>query len=116
MAEQVAVKAEPDAEESPAALPAPMDEDDLYEDAGDLEFYDSQEQGQVFEKLYLSRVPRYLWDAWHQLVEGLGDDDEVQIGTIRTWDTQNPDGSNSVRICKAHEYLVLSSEIWALIL
>ena len=94
MAEQPAVKPEPD--ESPAALPAPMDEDDMYEDAGDLEFYDTQEQGHVFEKLYLSRVPKYLWEAWHQLVQGLGDNDEVQIGTIRTWETDNLDGSSDV--------------------
>jgi transcription initiation factor TFIIF subunit beta len=93
MAEPTQVKAEPEAE----ASPAPMDED-LYEDAGDLDMYDKT-AGASFENLYLARVPRYMWDAWLKLTERLADDEEVQIGTLRTWNQPvgppGPDGTTS---------------------
>lgn len=55
--------------------PSPyMDEDDLYEeDAGDLDFSQAQQQ------LWLSHVPRSLWEALSTLRE----DEEIEIGTIR---------------------------------
>lgn len=74
----------------------PAEEEDLYEDAGDLEFYDKN--APTSETLYLARVPRYMWEAWYKLTERLGDDDEIQIGTLRTWTEQKPDGSSDVRI------------------
>lgn len=80
------IKADPD---------APAAEEDLYEDAGDLEFYDKN--AGAFETLYLARVPRYMWEAWYKLTERLGDDDEIQIGTLRTWTNQKPDGTSDVR-------------------
>ncbi|EGX90483.1 transcription initiation factor iif [Cordyceps militaris CM01] len=71
--------------EAETGEPAPaVDDEDLFEDAGDLEFYD-RSQGPTFETLYLARVPRYMWEAWQRLGERLKDDDEVQIGTLRTW-------------------------------
>lgn len=81
MAQPTEVKTEPEAEGS--ASPTPMDED-LYEDAGDLEMY-GKAPGNPFETIYLARVPRYMWEAWIKLTEKLGDDDEVQLGTLRTW-------------------------------
>ncbi|KAL7932629.1 transcription initiation factor IIF, beta subunit domain-containing protein [Trichoderma chlorosporum] len=81
----------------PAASPMAIDEDDLFEDAGDLDFYDKSIPGNTFETLYLARVPKYMWDAWIKLTEKLGDDDEIQIGTLRTWNEPQmdtmPDGS-----------------------
>ncbi|EHK25013.1 uncharacterized protein TRIVIDRAFT_128281, partial [Trichoderma virens Gv29-8] len=81
----------------PAASPMALDEDDLFEDAGDLDFYDKSTPGNTFETLYLARVPKYMWDAWIKLTEKLGDDDEIQIGTLRTWNEPQmdtmPDGS-----------------------
>ncbi|KAJ4150721.1 hypothetical protein LMH87_011458 [Akanthomyces muscarius] len=68
----------------PEAMPAPIDEEDLFEDAGDLEFYDKN-HASTFETLYLARIPRYMWEAWQKLTDRLDDDDEVQIGTLRTW-------------------------------
>ncbi|TQV95831.1 hypothetical protein V2A60_001000 [Cordyceps javanica] len=68
----------------PGMEPAPIDEEDLFEDAGDLEFYDKS-QGPTFETLYLARIPRYMWEAWQKLSDRLDDDEEVQIGTLRTW-------------------------------
>lgn len=68
----------------PEATPAPIDEEDLFEDAGDLEFYDKN-HASTFETLYLARIPRYMWEAWQKLTDRLDDDDEVQIGTLRTW-------------------------------
>lgn len=67
-------------------------EDDLYEDAGDLEFYD-KEADPNSEKLWLARVPKYVWQSWHKLTESLGPNDEVQIGTMRTWNERAADGT-----------------------
>jgi hypothetical protein len=80
------IKPDPDA---PGASPAPFD-DDIYEDAGDLEFNTDP----AFRKLYLARVPRYVWEAWSKLDE----DAEIQIGTIRIETTPNPDGGNP-KVC-----------------
>lgn len=90
MADTTFIKPDPD-------VKSPMDEDDLYEDAGDLEFYHVSEQNNNFETLYLARVPKYVWDAWVKMTENLGDDDEIQIGTLRTWNEQKSDGSIDVR-------------------
>jgi hypothetical protein len=79
------------------ASPMAIDEEELFEDAGDLDFYDKSVPGNTFETLYLARVPKYMWDAWMKLTEKLGDDDEIQIGTLRTWNEPQgdtlPDGS-----------------------
>jgi transcription initiation factor TFIIF subunit beta len=61
--------------EAPGASPAALSEEDIYEDAGDLEFNSDP----VFQSLYLARVPKYLWEAWSKL----DDDAEIQIGTLR---------------------------------
>ncbi|KAI9048098.1 hypothetical protein LZ554_007894 [Drepanopeziza brunnea f. sp. 'monogermtubi'] len=69
--EDVKIKPDPENEGSPAGL----SEEDIYEEAGDLEFNPDP----AFQKLYLARVPKYLWEAWSKL----DDDAEIQIGTIR---------------------------------
>ena len=79
-----------------AASPAPAEEDDLYEDAGDLEFFDKEADNRSLNSIYLARVPKYMWDAWVKLTDRLGDDDEIQIGTLRTWPVDKPDGTSSV--------------------
>jgi transcription initiation factor TFIIF subunit beta len=94
MADPAVIKAEPDESNTPAA--EPIDEEDLYEDAGDLEFYDKNAAERRFETLYMSRVPKYMWDAWQKLTERLGDNDEIQIGTLRTWNEQSADGTAQV--------------------
>ena len=48
-------------------------EDDIYEDAGDLEF-SGAEQG-----LFLAKVPKFLWENWSKF----DDNQEIQIGTVR---------------------------------
>lgn len=86
------IKPDPEASNSPAN----PDDDDLYEDAGDLEFYDRN--GDInHETLYLARVPKSMWDAWMKMTERLGDDDEIQIGTLRTWLEPKGDGTAEVR-------------------
>lgn len=85
MSDQPIVKAEP------GASPLPMDEDDLYEDAGDLEFFESTPTNQV-GSLYLARVPKALWKSWSEL----DDDAEIQIGTLRQWYDSAPDGTMKV--------------------
>ena len=51
-----------------------IDEDeDIYEDAGDLDFSHVQQQ------LWLSHIPRTLWETLSQLQN----DDEIEIGKIR---------------------------------
>ncbi|KHN95299.1 transcription initiation factor iif [Metarhizium album ARSEF 1941] len=91
MPDSTSVKPDPE-DEKVVPPPMAMEEDELFEDAGDLEFYDKA-QGNSFETLYLARLPKYIWDAWMKLVERLGDDDEIQIGTLRTWNEQVPDAS-----------------------
>jgi transcription initiation factor TFIIF subunit beta len=55
-------------------MPSPYaDEGDDFEDAGDLDFSQAQQQ------LWLSHVPRSLWEA----LSKLEDDDEIDLGTVR---------------------------------
>lgn len=64
------VKPDPDSKEAAAAA---LDDDDLYEDAGDLDFSNSA------QNLWLSRIPRSLWEHWNKLDE----DEEIELGTVR---------------------------------
>ncbi|MCJ1251569.1 hypothetical protein MMC30_008804 [Trapelia coarctata] len=50
----------------------PSDED-IYEDAGDLEFTIATEE------IYLTRIPKFLWKSW-SLLEA---DEEIHLGTVR---------------------------------
>ncbi|KAJ5622480.1 Transcription initiation factor IIF beta subunit [Penicillium herquei] len=52
---------------------ADFDDDDLYEDAGDLDFSAANQH------VWMSRLPRQLWENWAQI----DDDEEIEIGTIR---------------------------------
>lgn len=95
MADAAQVKSEPyikpDPEgESPALAP---DEDDLYEDAGDLEFYDPNGPQGTVGQAYLARLPKEVWEAWSKLP----DDAEIEVGTMRQWDVVRPDGAVDVR-------------------
>jgi transcription initiation factor TFIIF subunit beta len=95
------IKPDPEASGSPANA----EEDDLYEDAGDLEFYDKNAPGSSLETLYLARIPKSMWDAWIKMTERVGDDDEIQIGTLRTWNEPKPDGTMDVRSIYCPELL-----------
>lgn len=68
--EQSRIKTEAD---SAPASPSAQSDEDIYEDAGDLDFAGTA-QG-----LYLTRIPKFLWETWSKLK----DDDEIRIGTIR---------------------------------
>ena len=65
-----AIKPDP---ESVGVSPAGLGEEDIYEDAGDLDFT------QANQAAYLTRLPKWLWEAWSKL----DDEQEIQIGTIR---------------------------------
>ncbi|KXH39463.1 transcription initiation factor IIF [Colletotrichum salicis] len=83
MADSTYIKPEPYIKPDPEAIPAaPVDDDDLYEDAGDLEFFDQLSDHGAFGQAYLARVPKDLWEAW----DSLPDDAEIEIGTMRQWD------------------------------
>ena len=64
---------------------ASLDDDDGYEDTGELNIPPN------IESLWLTRVPDYLWAA----LSRLNDDDEIQIGTVRIWGEQ---GSQKVEL------------------
>jgi transcription initiation factor TFIIF subunit beta len=81
------IKPDPDAAQG-SASPAAFSDDDIYEDAGDLEFNPDPN----FQKLYLARVPKYVWDAWSNLDE----DAEIRIGTIRQASHTGADGQPQV--------------------
>lgn len=68
--QQVSIKLEGQPLEEPTSV---LSDEDLYEDAGDLDYAGST------QALILTRIPKFLWESWTQL----GDDDEIQIGTIR---------------------------------
>ncbi|KAI9374373.1 transcription initiation factor IIF, beta subunit-domain-containing protein [Aspergillus egyptiacus] len=77
----------PDPESKDTVL-ADVDEEDLYEDAGDLDFTNAG------QSLWLSRIPRSLWEHWSKL----DDDEEIQIGTIRIEGPPNDIKRVSLRI------------------
>lgn len=89
---EAGIKPDPeDAKPSPAAL----SDDDIYEDAGDLEFYTDQSAPDNWAgSVYLTHVPKYLYDAW----EHLDDDAEIRIGTVRQWNEITPNGQAKPRI------------------
>ncbi|GMF77690.1 unnamed protein product [Aspergillus oryzae] len=64
------IKPDPDSKD---AVLADIDDEDLYEDAGDLDFSNAS------QSVWLSRIPRTLWEHW----SNLDDDEEIQIGTVR---------------------------------
>lgn len=65
----------PDPDNKDAVL-ADIEDEDLYEDAGDLDFTNAG------QSLWLSRIPRSLWEHWSNL-DDLDDDEEIQVGTVR---------------------------------
>ena len=81
---------------SAAASPGPASDDDIYEDAGDLDF------SRAVQGLYLTRIPKYLWESWSTL----DDEEEIRIGTVRVEggleDVKRVGGSKCGRYC---EYL-----------
>jgi transcription initiation factor TFIIF subunit beta len=85
-----AIKPEPDA----GSLDAGMSDDDIYEDAGDLEFVDfNPGTNPAAADIQLTHVPKYLYNAWAQM----NDDEEMRIGTVRRWVEVGKDGRQTVR-------------------
>ncbi|KAI9681197.1 MAG: hypothetical protein M1817_002479 [Caeruleum heppii] len=60
-------------ESDQAATLSGLSDDDVYEDAGDLDFtdYDSG--------VFLMKVPKWLWENWAKI----GDDEQIELGKIR---------------------------------
>lgn len=88
--EPAPIKSEPDS--ASGSVGTEPEEDDLYEDAGDLEFFDPAGSQGSFDQAYLAKVPKVIWDAWSELPG----DAEVEIGTMRQWDLMRPDGTLDV--------------------
>lgn len=84
-------------EEQASPVPMSSDDEDIYEDAGDLEFYDKA-SGTNNETLYSARLPDYLWQKWAALTERMGDNDEIRLGTLRTWNETDANGNQTVRV------------------
>ena len=68
--EEIRIKADPD---SPATIPRLSWEEDVYEDAGDLDFE------HMVQKTFLMRLPKFLWKIWSQVE----DDEEIHLGKVR---------------------------------
>ena len=74
------VKAE--VKDEPGMSPATaFEDDDLYEDAGDLDFYDPNGPEDC-NNVSVMRVSHDLWKRWSEL----NDDQEVHVGTMRVWE------------------------------
>ena len=58
------------------------DDEDMYEETGDLDFSQAQQQ------LWLSHIPKTLWEA----LANVNDDEEIEIGTVRV---EGPDANPS---------------------
>ncbi|KAJ5085279.1 hypothetical protein N7532_010050 [Penicillium argentinense] len=76
------IKADPDSKEVSLA---DLDDEDLYEDAGDLDF------SAAGSSIWLSRLPRQLWEHWAHL----DDDEEIEVGTMRI--EKNPTDPNDIK-------------------
>jgi transcription initiation factor TFIIF subunit beta len=63
------VKADP----GPGTSPSALSEDDIYEDAGDLDFPRGDQE------VYLMKLPKFLWENWSKIK----DDEEIKLGTVR---------------------------------
>ena len=66
----------PQIKQDPEAMttsPPANAEEDLYEDAGDLDFTGSD------QNVFLMRIPKFLWECWSKM----DDDQEIQIGRVR---------------------------------
>ncbi|KAI9651927.1 MAG: hypothetical protein M1829_002104 [Trizodia sp. TS-e1964] len=62
-----------------AATPSALTDEDIYEDAGDLELSCAR------DGLQLMRIPRYLWDVWSKFA----DDEEIELGTVRVFNSSS---------------------------
>lgn len=71
MAEQPQIKPDPDAG-SPFM-------DEALDETPDLEFFDRLPEADTYSRMYLARLPSYVWQAWSKL----DDDAEIEIGKIR---------------------------------
>ena len=71
---------------SPRASPGAQTDEDLYEDAGDIDF------SGAIQGIYLTRVPRFLWENWSKI----NDDQEIQLGTVRI----EGNGGDVKRVCQ----------------
>lgn len=79
------IKPDPD---SVASVPM-SDDEDIYEDTGDLDFSNSNKQ------IWMTRLPESLWDAFNKL-KG---DDEIVIGRVRVEkDTEGRSEKGRVRL------------------
>lgn len=87
--------------EATGASPAALTDEDIYEDAGDLEFNTDPK----YQKLYLARVPKYIWESWSRL----DDDAEIQLGTIRQSSETGPDGVERVFLPRNLSHIVLQA-------
>ncbi|KAL2159320.1 hypothetical protein VTH06DRAFT_2755 [Thermothelomyces fergusii] len=74
--------AEPQIKPDPDAGSSFVDEVD---ETPDLEFYDKLPDADAYSRMYLTRLPNYVWEAWSKLDE----DEEIEIGTIRQWVDEN---------------------------
>ena len=87
------IKSDPDSKD---AVLADLDDEDLYEDAGDLDF------SQAGTSVWLSRLPRQLWENW----ANLDDDEEIEVGTMRI--EQNPTDPNDIKRVRIFQIYVMA--------
>ncbi|KAK0723981.1 transcription initiation factor IIF, beta subunit-domain-containing protein [Apiosordaria backusii] len=87
--DQKPIKPEPDAGNGAPFMPM----EDLLDESADLEFYDKfEDTADTYDRMYLTRLPSYLWEAWSKL----DDDAEIEIGKIRQF--QNKDGKMQLQM------------------
>lgn len=73
------IKADPDTKLSPNAM-----DEDIYEDAGDLDFNGFEIDPS--STIYMAKLPKYLWDQWSKLDKHT----EAHIGNVRKVVSDDP--------------------------
>ena len=78
------VKPEPD---SLAGTPSALSDDDIYEDAGDLDFSN-------IANVHLLRLPKWLWENW----ANIDDDEQIELGVVRVENLDNNEQKVATRL------------------
>ena len=77
--------------------PAALSEEDIYEDAGDLDFTGSE------QSVFLARLPKFLWECWSKL----DDDQEIRVGRVRMEGQPGDIKRVGLIICWSHRVLLI---------
>lgn len=86
MEEDVKVKPDP----ADIGTPSIMEDEEAYEDVGELLIRGSAEQ----EQAWLAKLPKWLWEAWSEIDEN----EEITLGEVRVYNNTAPGEKDKLKI------------------